>query len=260
VRAHAGAAGDRHHADPRQQGLDMPRCQPFAGGRFEVEEPSDEDTHQQAVQPGLRRIIDPLHPARRVLGKKPKAEKADENPHDHENHDRPGRSIPHLGKRNHGQAQGEHQIELFLDAQGPGVRKSPVRGDIEADVLGKVQQFPQRRQGLPLPGPWKKNIEGQDKSVRRQDSKGPFDVEPLEGHRFARVHLGQQLGMDQVTTQDEKQIHPRPSKFAEAGFKPSRVTEEELVVEEQDRNDRVGAKRLQSVKFRFHPGSGGDPD
>jgi hypothetical protein len=45
----------------------------------------------------------------------------------------PSGSIPHLGESDHGQAQGWQQVELFLDAQGPGVRKGPVVGDIEAD-------------------------------------------------------------------------------------------------------------------------------
>jgi len=54
------------------------------------------------------------------------------------------------------------------------MRKGSVRGDIEADVLSKGEELVYRRQGLCLPGPGKKDIEGQDKSKRRQDSSLRF--------------------------------------------------------------------------------------
>ena len=126
---------------------------------------------------------------------------------------------------------------------GEGARFSQV----QAKILGKRQQAPQRRQGLPLPERGHEEVHGHDQQIGRQDAKGPFDEKIPQQNPLPTRGFHEQFRGNEVAAQHKKQVHPRPAKGAHGRY-PFRMGKN-AVVKTQYQDNSQCPQVVEAVKF-----------
>ncbi|GAO43380.1 putative acyltransferase [Flavihumibacter petaseus NBRC 106054] len=97
------------------------------------------------------------------------------------------------------------------------MRESATSFQVEAEVLGKREEFPERRKAIPFAEKGKGEIEHNRNQEKRNDPEKPLPEKHPERDDFTGFDLGEKLGGDQKTAQYEEQVNTRPHEAGEIG-------------------------------------------
>jgi len=107
--------------------------------------------------------------------------------------------------------KGQCDVELFLDAQCPGLRESVACPGVQAEVDGKRCKPPDWLHRRRLPEDGKERIECQHDKKGRENAECTPQIETAKANRASLGQLPEQLGADQEATEHEEDVDPEPS-------------------------------------------------
>jgi hypothetical protein len=121
--------------------------------------------------------------------------------------------------------QGQQEIEVFFDAEGPCVGKGAFSCEVEAEVLGEGEEAPERWQVAAFGEGGDGKIQDQDGEIGGQYAKGTFDIKFSKGNGLVPCDLCEELAADQVAAEDEEEVDAGPAPAPEAIIEAGRVAE-----------------------------------
>ena len=145
-----------------------------------------------------------------------------------------------LPPANQQENQGQRQVELVFDRERPGVRESGAA--VQADVLHRDEEFPERRNFWELPQGWEGKVDREDDEVSRQDAQGAAHEEAREVDALPTLKRREQLTADQITAEDEEKIDPDPAEAMPVAWE--REAENACVID----NDYDDGERTEKIE------------